>query len=220
MVCKNCNTDFRDNYCSNCGQKKFEKLKIKTILTDFFSIFNIEKGIILTFKELFIQPQKLLQNYIKGKRIRYQNPLGFIFISLFIYTFIAVKITKALEEEVMHSVLQKDFWNILIIIFIIPIYSILTFLFFKSYKLSFSEHFIINIYIQGEYYLILSILLLLPLIFDQFFLVPYILIISFLYLIRSFILVFNKNKGKTFLISIFIYIIITLLTQIPIFFLK
>lgn len=80
--CKNCETEFRGNYCPNCGQKSnTERLSIRTaILQSVGSIVSMERGFVRTALELFYRPGYLMRDYIEGKRADYHKPFSMLFV--------------------------------------------------------------------------------------------------------------------------------------------
>lgn len=83
--CNNCGTDFKGNFCFNCGQIDLanKRLAFSNIAKDFFdNTFNIHKGFFFTFWNLIIKPSKVAKSYIQGKRKTYTNPTRYLVIAL------------------------------------------------------------------------------------------------------------------------------------------
>jgi len=88
--CKNCQTDFKGNFCSNCGQRNIsnKRLKFSDIIVDFFdNVFNLHKGLFYTFWNLIIKPGEVGKDYISGKRKRFTNPVRYLIIAVAIQAF-------------------------------------------------------------------------------------------------------------------------------------
>lgn len=80
--CLNCGTDFKGNYCPNCGQKSNTgRLGWKHVINHFFGVFtNVERGFIHTCIDLFYRPGYLIRDYINGRRADYNKPLSMLFV--------------------------------------------------------------------------------------------------------------------------------------------
>lgn len=66
MICKNCNTNFKGNFCNNCGQScNIERINAKYLLAE-LSLFllQLERGIFFTIKELFLRPGHCIREYL------------------------------------------------------------------------------------------------------------------------------------------------------------
>ena len=91
QTCKNCKSDFTNNFCSHCGQRSIanKRLQIDEVLHDFFdNTFNIHKGLFYTFYYLIINPGKVGHTYLEGQRKTYTNPTRYMVIALAFQTFI------------------------------------------------------------------------------------------------------------------------------------
>lgn len=86
IVCKNCDQTFQGEYCNRCGQKAFKRLS-RTYLWHGLreDLFNIDGGLLLTFKELWTHPGIMVINYIRGRSRRYYSPLRYLFFWTALY---------------------------------------------------------------------------------------------------------------------------------------
>ena len=81
LTCKNCGSQQINNFCSNCGQKKYTKrFTIKSFFQQIIDAFDIEKGFFYALKMLIINPGKVINEYLAGKTKAYFNPLKFFII--------------------------------------------------------------------------------------------------------------------------------------------
>ena len=83
--CHNCETDFKGNYCFNCGQSNSanKRLVFSNLIKDFFdNTFNLHKGFFYTFWSLLIRPGQVSKSYIQGRRKTYTNPTRYLVIAL------------------------------------------------------------------------------------------------------------------------------------------
>jgi hypothetical protein len=87
--CKKCNSEFRGNFCSNCGHpQKLERINGRYILSEIGSVLNFQKGILYTIKELLIRPGQNIRAFISDDRNRLVKPIMFILITSLLYTLI------------------------------------------------------------------------------------------------------------------------------------
>ncbi len=87
MKCISCDFEHQENYCSNCGEyREIKKLSLTSILADALStITNMDKGFLFNFKTLILNPRRITEDYILGKRRGILNPISFLIISVTIY---------------------------------------------------------------------------------------------------------------------------------------
>ena len=87
--CKSCSSKVFDSFCPNCGQSKdVKRINGKYILSEIGSIFNLDKGIFYTIRELLLRPGKNIQNFILEDRKRLVKPIVYIIICSLTYTFL------------------------------------------------------------------------------------------------------------------------------------
>ena len=86
-TCKNCNHNFKGNFCNNCGQTaNTHEINFTSIFHEIqHGIFHIDKGILYTSKELFRRPGHTIREYLNGKRVKHFKPFAYIFILSTIY---------------------------------------------------------------------------------------------------------------------------------------
>jgi hypothetical protein len=208
MKCINCNIEVYENFCPNCGEKsKTPKITFKSILNATLStITNMDKGFLFNVKNLFIKPNDIVNDYIRGKRKNIFNPISFLIISVTTYLILDSLIGVTSERIVSNSKLHsfgietgrflksqfKYFWVLSIIWLCIP-----TKLIFGKYN--FAEHLAINYFVIGQSTLvgILGFVLFkIPIIFNP---IIYIFIIWMTYKIFK-----DKEKGKDKVIDVLI----------------
>ena len=88
-ICKNCKQTFQGEYCSSCGQRSFKRFSISYLwhgLRD--DLFEIEGGLLLTFRELWTHPGTMVLNYINGATKKYYSPLKYLIFWTAIYLII------------------------------------------------------------------------------------------------------------------------------------
>jgi len=166
--CKNCNSYFEGNFCSNCGQKAdVKRFTVSNLSREFLKdFFDVDSTLLFTIKELFVRPGEMLRGYIAGKRIPYLNSFSYLLIiSLiagFVYTWSGVpnKIDEIMltSGEIIKFTSNHFSYRMLLTI---PAYAIMCSIIYKSYKYNFAEYFIINTYLisQSIIFLVLWIII-------------------------------------------------------------
>jgi len=166
--CKNCNSYFEGNFCSNCGQKAdVKRFTVSNLSREFLKdFFDVDSTLLFTIKELFVRPGEMLRGHIAGKRIVYLNSFSYLLIiSLiagFVYTWSGVpnKIDEIMltSGEIIKFTTNHFSYRMLLTI---PAYAIMCSIIYKSYKYNFAEYFIINTYLisQSIIFLVLWIII-------------------------------------------------------------
>ena len=172
-TCLNCQSELSNdtNYCPNCGARQSKgKLNTREVFTELFDVILIwNKDFFKTFFQLLIYPHRVITFYVKGGRNRYLNPLLYLLFCYFLYLLIASLIKKDLffidamkgavagwnsvdETDAlnMDSVIALKRYSKILYFIMLPILAFLSSVFFRSNKLNFAEHLIINAYILGE----------------------------------------------------------------------
>jgi hypothetical protein len=153
-TCKNCTHLFKGNFCPQCGQSaKEHSINATYFLHDIpHSILHIDKGFAYTLKELFIHPGKMLKEYLAGKRVRHFKPFAFVIILSTICTLLKKGIEYLLTQNNATVKLHTSFFTkypALLIFLMIPILSLVTWLFFKKRGFNYWEHFLVNTYLAA-----------------------------------------------------------------------
>ncbi len=160
-ICKNCNHDIHGNYCSNCGQTAHTH----TMDWHFVSheiqhgIFHVDKGLLFTIKELLIRPGTTIRNFIAGKRVTYFKPVAMvIFLATvygFLYHYFDIKIEYPSMGTDKAKVVQQAInnWMVghytLVILLMIPLYSLASKIAFMRCGYNFIEHMALNSFLAG-----------------------------------------------------------------------
>ena len=86
-ICKNCGYIVHKTFCSKCGQKDSELLKLKDFLKEISKDFTeLDFRILVTLKKLFTSPGFLTREYWAGKKVKYTQPFKlFLFSSVLYY---------------------------------------------------------------------------------------------------------------------------------------
>jgi DNA-directed RNA polymerase subunit RPC12/RpoP len=168
-ICRSCGKDLTENFCPNCGEKRFHRIRGKDLFADFLSDgANLETPILRTIKGLFTQPGILVKEYISGDRKKYYRPFQFYFLLLAVYILFFYFLdgfqayyNLAGADEAADYVSKQDrafieikkaqvFLFRYLVVLSIPISTVLTFLFFRRGGLSFAEHLVLNLYVLSQ----------------------------------------------------------------------
>ena len=220
MKCKNCNTDLSSNFCSNCGQRSsVNKVTFAETFQDFVdATFSFNAPLIRTTKLLLINPGKLFNDYLNGKRKSYYKPVSFFIITTLIYVIIRSIIDynpmttagvnvdgKILEDAGQFMV--KNINNIMFL-FVFTLAFFLKLLFYK--RNSFAEFIAISFYAIGVYTLIgLVSMFFLKHIGQQYKSIP--IFIFLFYVLFAFASFFNSKSFATIIKLLFAYFLSFLL---------
>lgn len=172
MKCKNCSNDFTGEYCNTCGQKTGGRITIKSIGREIVEdIFNVDRGLIYTVKQLWINPGETSADYIEGKRKNYYGPIKYLILWSAIFFAISALIaperqTNSITKLVFNankpfsSESFDDFFGIYIELLvrhtdlfylgIAPFFALLSFYIFKKKGFSITELLIPYLYLTGQ----------------------------------------------------------------------
>lgn len=175
MICKNCEQEFRGNFCNNCGQKSNTNRINYNYLIDEISnnIFQINRGIFFTIKELSIRPGYSIKEFLKGKRKQHFKPIAFVLLTSTLYVLITFLIdektflestfsgmARALNENNLEKSTTAGILSWLSnnlgysSLVLLPFFSFASYISFINQKYNFFEHLILNCYITGQQTLI------------------------------------------------------------------
>lgn len=96
--CLNCSASLYDRYCHKCGQENVEpKQTFWGLITHFFNdVTHFDSKLWTTLKPLMLKPGFLTEEYIKGRRVQYLDPIRmYLFISFaFFLVFLSLEPTS------------------------------------------------------------------------------------------------------------------------------
>lgn len=229
--CLNCNNKVAKHYCDNCGQSiHTNRINTKHLIEELqYGIFHINKGVLYTAKELLLNPGITIKNYLIGKRIKYTKPFTFLLICGTIYSII-FHLFHFFPLEDMNSnnnmILEylpiynwySNYYS-LSSLFLIPFYSLSTYLFFYKKGYNYIEHLVIFSYINGTK--ILLILVFYPLIYlsKSYGIYQAVHILAEIYVIYALTQFFKSNSslkamGKVVLCLLLTFIVIVIIATI------
>lgn len=158
--CKNCGQSVEGNFCPGCGQAaKVHRINAAYFLHDIpHSILHVDKGFPYTFWQLIKRPAKALDEYLEGKRVRFDRPFGYVLIMSAISALLInrirlliqyVHLKRTGEALVQHQSFFTNYQSVFIFL-MIPLASFCTWLVFKKNRYNFWEHALINTYMAAQ----------------------------------------------------------------------
>ncbi|MEO0734440.1 MAG: DUF3667 domain-containing protein [Bacteroidota bacterium] len=191
--CLNCGTPLHGKFCANCGQRaSTQRFTFRRIFsTDFISdTFNLNQGLMRTFRDLTFRPGYLIRDYLGGKRKRYFNFIGLLLILLAIEALLWSFAHNAPADVLLESMrnqlaasspemaenlrtedIQRMNSQKIIFPFVIPLAAIGPFLFLRRLRLNYAECCIVIVFLLSMNTLlgtIISVLGLFPLSFSLY----------------------------------------------------
>jgi hypothetical protein len=169
MNCKNCGNEIEGKFCSNCGQSaKVDKLNLQSFLSELAdNVFQINKGLFFTIKELSLKPGHTIRNFLEGKRKNHFKPIAYVFLLSTIYILVSkffdsptliedffagasdnVQEEGSVEKFPIIEWLSNNYAYTTLLL--IPIFSLASFLSFLGLKRNYLEHIVLNSYITGH----------------------------------------------------------------------
>lgn len=155
MKCLHCNSKANGNFCQNCGQSTTtNRFSLKHMITHDFvhGVFHLDMGFLFTIKELFTRPGHSIRDYIQGKRAKHFNCFTLLILIITFGHIIGKYSTIKLADFVSFN--SKGFvteletttttYPKLFVLLTIPIYGLISFLWFRKSKQNYTEHFILN----------------------------------------------------------------------------
>jgi len=171
--CKSCGFSGTGNYCSHCGQSfKTKRISIKELLRELFHFFtHIERGFFYTLQQLIVAPGRMQLTYIEGRRNIHQKPFSMFLMcatitALFRY-WIFNAVTKYYHADIISE--AKFFHEYLVITYIalIPIYVLITYLFFYKSGYNYAEVGVMMLYTISIFFLIAGFITLIKFIYPH-----------------------------------------------------
>ena len=171
ITCKNCGNVFHGEYCNQCGQKVVERVDGSFLWQRLREdLFDLDRGLLLTFRELLTHPGRMVLSYIGGTGTkRYYSPLKYLAFwttaTLILFSFDNAAPSHSIKDLIVNanepfSNGSRDdfvsFWTQLIFSYpnfyflgFIPFLSIATYLFHRSSQFNRTEIVILNSYFAG-----------------------------------------------------------------------
>lgn len=185
--CPSCQTELKGKYCSNCGEKRIDpkNFTIVHIIKEGFSFLtNLDSTLYRTIKGLLFNPGFLGEEYILGRRKMYMKPFQVFVLSSIVFFIFLSEIDiflipskwffadhlGALIDELMvkHNTSQEMIAQMydmkvvnnskLYIFFLLPVISLLVYMFNWKKMKEFGKYLIHSIYIFS-FFMIMTVLI-------------------------------------------------------------
>jgi hypothetical protein len=163
-VCLNCDASLarEQRFCGQCGQKTGRaRLTMRDIAHDFVhALTHADHSIFALVKALAWRPGHVAREYIEGKRKKYFGPLGFLFITVGLASFMVIlagaNFFTPVPDNAIANFLQQ---HINLIIFLqVPLLAGVCALFFRDSKLNYAENLVLVAYTSGFRLLFLALI--------------------------------------------------------------
>ena len=212
-ICKNCQHQITETFCSNCGQKKFKRIDKKYLWDELqYTVFHSNKGLLYSVKTILKNPGKAAREYIEGNRINHYKPILLVFVLSGVATFISYKILNLKEvmtayfaQQAVNSKMTGEMmtflssYNAILMLLLLPLFALTTKIAFRKWGNNYYEHVVMNAYILS-YYTLISIIIIYPIMFffrntpDTFFTITQYSILIVPFLLVWFFKEFYKHK--------------------------
>ena len=154
-------------YIDFTESRRIRRMKLSNIMYPMIQFFNLEKGLLLTVRELTLRPGSTIRGYLDTDRFKFTNPFKYYFITVSIYLFLHLRFfddrsgsdgsSSTFDNPVMQILI--DYLNIWIVLFafIVSLFSYL--MFRKATGFNVAENLILNIFITSQILLLTIILM-------------------------------------------------------------
>lgn len=169
-TCINCQLEVTSSYCPACGQRNpIKKINAVNMWNDFLSrVYGFDGMFPRTLMDLTIRPGHAAREYIKGNRVKYYGPVGYLFLMITVYLLLASLLGVDLLEfmkasnpvTIQQDQSQQEFnrmfagWindNMRLATFFIATLSVLfTWLYFKKSGYNLIESSVLIFYVYGH----------------------------------------------------------------------
>lgn len=229
LKCLNCGNDIENNFCSVCGQKTSThrfSLKHFVIHDIIHGVFHLDKGFLFTIKELFTRPGHSIREYVQGKRVKHFNYFTLLLLIITVEYLIRNYSSGAIHDQLgnesaigYYKIFEK--YHKLVRLMSIPIWALITWLFFKKSKQTFLENIILNAYMTCGYFLIYIPIQVIPVFFSDPLIIKVLRVVIniFIYVyiywfIYQYFSVFQYKKYVLLIRSLFTVLLIIFLQSI------
>ncbi len=171
-ICPNCANPITENFCGNCGQKKYKRIDRKYIWDELqYTVFHTSKGLLYSVKRILKNPGKTAKEFINGNRVNHYKPILLAFVLSGISAFISFKIiglkeiirvyysNQKMSSEFMNDLLSfVSSYNSIVMLLFIPFFALATKLAFRRWGQNYYEHVVMNAYILSFYTLVYMVI--------------------------------------------------------------
>ncbi len=104
--CPNCSGEWQTTFCGECGQKRQPRLSFRVLFDMILNSFDLEKGILYTFRELTLRPGLAVKQYLDGYTHPFYNPIKYFLVALGIFATISLVHQETIKEIFSSQVAQ------------------------------------------------------------------------------------------------------------------
>ncbi|MBC7848332.1 MAG: DUF3667 domain-containing protein [Chitinophagaceae bacterium] len=162
ITCISCGELGNGKHCNRCGQAYVvNRITLQSISHEVFHFFtHLDKGFPFTLKKLITSPGAMQREYIAGNRSRHQKPFSMFFICATISALMIYWINMALINyydagDQSEAQFFNRYWVLLQIV-MLPVYSFITWLFFRRSGYNFAEIIVFQLYIFSVLFLVVA----------------------------------------------------------------
>lgn len=168
-ICKNCATEFKGKYCSQCGQKAITgRITTRDLFRDVIKKYlPYDKGFLFTAREALTRPGWMVRDYLDGKRVNYTKPLNFMLVltATSLIFFPQAEFVQGMQDGFQQGVQQGGpganvamsddisqwvYSNIsLIFAGMLPFLALTSKWFHRKADVNYAEHLVLNVYLMG-----------------------------------------------------------------------
>lgn len=215
------------------------RISMQTIYESILAVFNFEKGLSFTIKNLLVSPGRTLSNYLfTAERSKHIKPMNFLLLMVTIATFLTLHLIKSTNPETaggneIEDILGGNSINLgenvpqklndAIAIFNellnkyyhifqllkIPFFALATMWIFQKKKFNYAEHLIINSFILAMTTFLFIVIY--PISLIQMNVFAILITATILYMFIAYVSVFDEKNWKGFLKAIGCYFLATIL---------
>ncbi len=235
MQCKNCGEQAKGNFCPHCGQRtRVTDISWASLLQELSEgLFQINRGFFRTFFDLFRKPGQMIRAFLQGKRKDHFKPISYVLVLSTAYFIISQltgentwlgDVVMGFSEGITDEGSDREVPAILVwfsnnyayaTLLSLPIFSLSSYLAFRSFNRHFLEHMVLNAYITGQQAFFYSFSLLIHPFFDSEMLEIGPFVLSVLYNFWVFWHFFaSGNRVLNILRSVFTYLLYLVLSTV------
>lgn len=165
-TCLNCQAPIAENFCSNCGQKKFKRIDRKYVVDEAqYLLIHTNKGFLYSIKNILKNPGKTARNFIDGNRVNHYKPLLLAFVLSGASVFLSYQVlninellgqfaTQTSGANVNKALTFLSSYSSVIMLAFLPILAIFTSVIFRKWGHNYYEHIVMNAFGLSCYNLI------------------------------------------------------------------
>ena len=166
--CLNCGDKLQGTYCALCGQRNgAARLNFRSLAASFIGhLIELDAPIFRTAGRLTVAPGAVCRDYIRGRRIRYTNPLKYAFLTttLFVAVVLLFEIHVSDGLEALTGVKSGHRYRAIVESMInhihlvgLPFTTLLVMALFHRSAYNFAEHLTFRLYTYGHVFVVYAI---------------------------------------------------------------